>query len=235
MSRVTVLLGRKAIGVFDLTQERTLVGRRADADIPLDSRTVSRDHAELLKVGDSFLINNLSAMNGLFVNGNWVDTLHLEDGDEIEIDLYTLRFEEGQTTEDLDEVPVPPRPAKRRDDATAALSLDDLTEVRAKMKAIKETHLQQRDGGEVLYHALAGPRTTIGSGADCAIRIRGGWLGPKVSALIFQDPNGRVSVEAAGDKVPVLVNGELIARETPLVNGDFVEVGGTKFKFASQL
>lgn len=233
MSRVTVLLGRKAIGVYDLERERTLVGRRADADIPLDSRTVSREHAELLKVGDSFLINNLSSMNGLFVNGVWVETLNLEDGDEIEIDMYTLRFEEGQTTGDLGEVPVAPPPTPRRNDNTSALTLDELTEVRAKMKAVKEANLEQRDGGEITYHSLARARTNIGRGANCSIRIRKGLFGPKVNATVFRDPSGRVSVEAVGGIVTV--NGEQIAGEKQLANGDMVDVSGTRFKFNSKI
>lgn len=233
MPRITVLMGRKAIGVFDLDQERTLVGRSADADILLDSRTVSREHAELLRVGDSFLVNNLSKSNGLFVNGTWVETLNLDDGDEIEIDMYTLRFEAAETTEDLGEILTAPTPVSVRDDSTKALGLDDLVQVREKMKAIKEAHLEQRDGDEVLHHTLAGPRTFIGRGSNCHIRVGGGWLGPKVSAVVFRDPSGRVSVEAAG--APVKVNGEQIAKETLLANGDFVETAGTKFKFNSKI
>ncbi len=233
MPQITVLMGRKAIGVFDLTQERTLVGRSADSDILLDSQTVSREHAELLMVGDTCLVNNLSKSNGLFVNGTWVETLNLEDGDQIEIDMYTLRYEAGETTEDLGEVLAVQPPVPRRDDPTKALGLDDLAEVRAKMKAIKEAHLEQRDGNEVLHHTLAGPKTIIGRGANCHIRVRGGLFGPKVSAVVFRDPSGRVSVESAG--TPVKVNGEQIIKETQLANGDFVEVGGTRFKFNSKI
>ncbi len=233
MPRLTVLKGRKAIGVFDLTQERTLVGRGREVDVLLESPTVSREHCELIRVGDSFLVNSLSGKNGLFVNGTWVETLDLSDGDQIEIDMYTLKFEATEGTADLAEVPTPPPLAlPKRTDATVPLALDDLAEVRAKMKAIKGVHLQQRDGDEILYHKLDRPKTGIGRAQDCPIRL-GGWIGPKVSAWVYKDPSGRVSVEAAGGKVKV--NGEQIPKETPLVNGDIVEVAGTKFKFASKI
>lgn len=233
MARLTVLKGRKAISVYDLTEERTLVGRGRDVHVLLESATVSREHAELLRVGDSFLVNNLSGKNGLFVNGTWVETLDLNDGDQIEIDMYTLRFEASESAPELAEVPEPPPLAvPRRNDTTVPLALDDLTEVRAKMQAIKDVHLQQVEGGELIYHRLDRTKIAIGRGQDCHIRVRG-WLGPKVSAWIYKDPSGRVSVEPAGAKVKV--NGKQIPRETLLVNDDIVEIAGTKFKFASKI
>lgn len=93
MPRFVVTLGREEVDSFSLPKERILIGRTSKADVMLDNLMISRRHAEVRRVGSAYMIVNLAGKNGVFVNGRWVDTLMLEDGDVIELGKYTIRFE----------------------------------------------------------------------------------------------------------------------------------------------
>jgi len=67
---------------------RFTIGRGAENSLCVPSTVVSRSHAELIRVGDSFLLRDLGSTNGSFVNGARVTEQMLNDGD-------TLRFGAG--------------------------------------------------------------------------------------------------------------------------------------------
>ena len=153
MPRITVMSGRKTVGVHDLRKERTLIGRSSSADILLDNPVVSREHAEVLCMGDDYLINNLAGRNGVFVNGKWVDTLDLKHGDIVEIGTFTLRFEDvplGAPRAERFDGGGPGKedgggPSIRKLEAdTVTLDFDELARVRATMALVKQAHLEQR-------------------------------------------------------------------------------------------
>src|SRR5688572_12852590 len=63
-----VVLAGDRIRVFDLTGRREVsLGRDASNDVPIDHSSVSRRHA-ILRLGQSFLIEDLGSANGTFVN-----------------------------------------------------------------------------------------------------------------------------------------------------------------------
>jgi hypothetical protein len=84
--------GGRAGEHFPLQGERTSVGRSPDCDIFLDDVTVSRQHAVLVRRGDSFVIEDQGSLNGTFVNRHRVESGELEDGDEVQIGKYRLIF-----------------------------------------------------------------------------------------------------------------------------------------------
>ena len=71
---------------------RTTIGRSPDCDIFLDDVTVSRNHAVLHRDGDTFTIEDQGSLNGTFINRRRVDSIQLEDGDELQIGKYRLIF-----------------------------------------------------------------------------------------------------------------------------------------------
>ena len=93
MPRFIVTMGREEVETFNLAQDRTLIGRSKKADIRLDNPMVSRRHAELRRLGSDYMIINLTGKNGVFVNGKWVDTSPLRDGDNVDLGKYSIRFE----------------------------------------------------------------------------------------------------------------------------------------------
>ncbi len=93
MPRFTVMVGRDVIDTHFFSQDRVLIGRSSKADISLDNLMISRQHAEIVRTGRSFVVNNLAGANGLFVNGQWADTHVLKDGDIVELGKFSIRFE----------------------------------------------------------------------------------------------------------------------------------------------
>jgi pSer/pThr/pTyr-binding forkhead associated (FHA) protein len=71
---------------------RTLIGRSPDCDVFLDDVTVSRRHAELLSENGRFTIRDLGSLNGTFVNRRRIESVELEDDDEVQIGKYRLTF-----------------------------------------------------------------------------------------------------------------------------------------------
>ena len=77
---------------FALSGDRLSIGRRPDADIFLDDVTVSRDHALLIRRADGYHLDDCGSLNGTYVNRRRVESVRLEDGDELQIGKYTLSF-----------------------------------------------------------------------------------------------------------------------------------------------
>ena len=80
---------------FLLDQDLVRAGRNPDSDIFLDDVTVSRQHAEFHRSGDSFTVTDSGSLNGTYVNRDRIDTVHLTDGDEVQIGKYRLVFFAG--------------------------------------------------------------------------------------------------------------------------------------------
>ena len=77
---------------FQPVDGRTLIGRSPDCDVFLDDVTVSRQHAELLREGETFTIRDLGSLNGTYVNRKRIESAVLEDDDEVQIGKYRLTF-----------------------------------------------------------------------------------------------------------------------------------------------
>jgi predicted nucleic acid-binding Zn-ribbon protein len=78
--------------VVALTQEWTRVGRSLAADVRFDDPTVSRRHALLVRQPDGVRVLDDRSLNGVFVNEERIEWRMLEDGDEIVVGRYRLRF-----------------------------------------------------------------------------------------------------------------------------------------------
>ena len=89
--RPLVCLVRWDGGRAALAEGDHIVGREADADVVLDSSSVSRRHARIRVGPASVALEDLGSKNGSFVrNERVVGTVTLADGDEIRIGALTL-------------------------------------------------------------------------------------------------------------------------------------------------
>lgn len=68
------------------------IGRLSTADIMLDDPNVSRHHAELHPLGDTYQLIDLGSTNGCKVNGRRIERHVLSDGDELTFGPIKLRF-----------------------------------------------------------------------------------------------------------------------------------------------
>ncbi|HLN26836.1 MAG TPA: EAL domain-containing protein [Gemmataceae bacterium] len=68
------------------------IGRSISADFIIYSRQVSKQHAELYRLGDNLYIRDLKSTNGTFVNGQRVGEAPLYNGDIIHFGHKEFRF-----------------------------------------------------------------------------------------------------------------------------------------------
>lgn len=98
-SRLEVLKGKDAGSQFRITGERVLFGRANDVDIVVNDASVSRHHAELIKIGTSFLVKDLNSSNGVYVNGQKIVEHYLMPDDVFSIGDHSYRYIEVETKE----------------------------------------------------------------------------------------------------------------------------------------
>jgi pSer/pThr/pTyr-binding forkhead associated (FHA) protein len=84
--------GPNAGARFLLDADVTIVGRHPDAEIFLDDVTVSRRHAEFIRLGRSFEVRDLGSLNGTYFDGTRIDVARLGDRSEVQVGKYRLTF-----------------------------------------------------------------------------------------------------------------------------------------------
>ncbi len=77
------------------TEVLTRLGRHPESEIRLDDITVSRRHAEVTRIGDSYTVRDVGSLNGTYVNQHRVDDATLAHGDEVQIGKFRLVFFDG--------------------------------------------------------------------------------------------------------------------------------------------
>lgn len=83
---------------YELTQPMTTIGRMSSSDIFLSDIFVTRQHAQLICVGEEVFIIDLDSVNGTLLNGEKIEPITpapLSDGDEITIGRVLLIFRAG--------------------------------------------------------------------------------------------------------------------------------------------
>lgn len=68
------------------------IGRGDHTDLKIDSTSVSREHASLMKTPDGIRLEDLGSTNGTEVNGELIANVPLEDGDAIRIAELEITF-----------------------------------------------------------------------------------------------------------------------------------------------
>ena len=75
------------------------IGRSPDCNIVLDHPEVSRTHARILQLGDTFILEDRRSLNGTFLNGQRIERAELHEGDLIQILNFMLVFRDGQVVQ----------------------------------------------------------------------------------------------------------------------------------------
>lgn len=77
---------------FLLDRDEVPAGRHPASEIFLDDVTVSRRHARFVRRGETFEITDTGSLNGTYVNGDRVDSVVLDNGDEVQIGKFRFTF-----------------------------------------------------------------------------------------------------------------------------------------------
>ncbi len=92
---LVVQRGPSAGSRFLLNAEVVTAGRHPDSEIFLDDVTVSRRHAEFRREASAYTVTDVGSLNGTYVNRDRIDSVTLQDGDEVQIGKYRLVFFAG--------------------------------------------------------------------------------------------------------------------------------------------
>lgn len=92
MASVKVLFGGQEVKIYRLDRPEVTVGRDEGADIQIDNLGISRNHCQLARGPNGFLVRDLQSSNGTYVNGKRITEHQLSTNDQILIGKYTLVF-----------------------------------------------------------------------------------------------------------------------------------------------
>ncbi|WP_035060221.1 FHA domain-containing protein [Andreprevotia chitinilytica] len=92
MAKLLLCLEGNVIKEFRLNRDRFTIGRRANNDLQIDNLAVSGEHAAITTVGRDVFVEDLDSTNGTILNGSPVKRQLLQDGDEVTIGKYVIKF-----------------------------------------------------------------------------------------------------------------------------------------------
>lgn len=151
-----VVLGRILVGVNgqtiterELTPGRFIIGRTSDNDLQIDSKYISRHHAQIITSVHTSVLEDLNSTNGIYVRGKRVRRRMLNDGDVVHIGQHEIMYFDDRMARtrilgdgeddavpllhpasgDADDASPPEDPAKPQDEPRAAEDPVDLSAV----------------------------------------------------------------------------------------------------------
>jgi len=93
--------------VLPIPEGRLTIGRKARHTIQIKHASVSGDHAEIVREGDTVTLRDLGSSNGTFVGGRRIQDVELVPGDQVKFGGIPAVFESGNPEEaDLSAVTV---------------------------------------------------------------------------------------------------------------------------------
>jgi hypothetical protein len=212
----------------ELLSDVITIGRSTDNDITIDNAGVSAHHAQIIREGEAFIINDSTSRNGTFVNGKRVSRHRLSEGDEVVISKHILKLTNREPDAAL------PRPQSSDTQhvvqgATVEVDVSNLGEL-----------VRQRQSNYSAYLLLTGmehrraryPLTKlnfkIGKIADADITAPG-WFAPRVAARVVCKIDGFYIVP--GRRGRVRLNGLGVFAPMKLEDGDRLSVRGMSLTF----
>jgi signal transduction histidine kinase len=89
-----VIQGRNRGSRYDLTNHEgaMCIGREAGNFVQLDDNEVSRRHAEIRRIGETFVVGDLKSSNGTWLNSRKIERAELSSGDQIQVGRTILVY-----------------------------------------------------------------------------------------------------------------------------------------------
>ena len=212
MGKLVVSLDNVVIKEFQITKERTTLGRRPYNDIVIDNLAVSGEHAVLTAAQSDVFIEDLNSTNGTYINGKAVKKQLLSNNDVVEVGKYRIKFL-AEDAEDYEKTMILRPGAFGR--APGSIG----TPPAATAPAAGPASIKVLNGGaagrEVLLTKVV---TTVGK--------------PGVQvASVTKRPGGYVLSHVEGARRPS-VNGQPVGEESiSLKHGDIIDLAGTQMQF----
>jgi len=96
VGRLVLTLKDATVTEVYLVPGRCVIGRTSDNDLQVESKYVSRHHAQVTTSTDGSWIEDLNSTNGIFVRGKRVRRHRFADGDVVKIGLHELAFHKAE-------------------------------------------------------------------------------------------------------------------------------------------
>lgn len=209
--KIIVIKEDKPVSQVDMDQEKIIIGRRAECDVPIKDPAVSGNHAEIEFVGNGYILRDLGSTNGVHIRGRKIAEHALKNEDLVTIGEHQLRV---LIPDNKPPVRKPVNLAEKR----------DVTEVR-NQPVVNQTdgYLKFVKGGD--------PGQTIKlEESMTSVGVPGIQM-----AAVSKRPQGHFIIHVDGgkerDKTPV-VNGEPIGfKSRKLEVGDLIEVANLQLEY----
>jgi general secretion pathway protein A len=92
MARLEVLYRDQLVGEYRIGAGKTIIGRTPDNDVQIQSRFISRHHAQVVSDQSHSVLEDLNSTNGVFIRSQRVKHQTLQDGDVIQIGEHKLLY-----------------------------------------------------------------------------------------------------------------------------------------------
>jgi len=236
MPKLTLLLGRRTMQVYDFKQPSIIIGRDEGVDVLIDNPSVSRRHAEIRLSDNGWVVEDLGSSNGTFIRGTKIQgPQSLGLGDEIGFGKFSIVF--GKALGEGEHAPPAVAAATSKQAAVAAtqgtmhINPHEVRELLKDADRKKRAHLVWESGGEKGTHYLSEmPAILIGTDELCDVKVP---KGPKHHVLIVRSSSG-TDVRYLATFGSMTVRGEKTER-AKLKNGDTVEAGGLSITFVDDV
>lgn len=106
-----------------------VIGRAPDCNLVLVQAGISRNHCRIVQDGDDYSLEDLNSKNGTRVNGIYVKTVRLGNGDVIQIGEYRLEFQSDAQAEVQQRVVLSEEKALQEEAGTIIRHVNELKDI----------------------------------------------------------------------------------------------------------
>ena len=92
LGRILVGFNGQTIAERELTPGRFIIGRTPDNDLQIDSKYISRHHAQIVTSMSTSVVEDLNSTNGIYVRAKRVRRRILNDGDVVHIGQHEIMY-----------------------------------------------------------------------------------------------------------------------------------------------
>jgi len=208
-----------------------LIGRSRKCDLRLSNVSVSREHALVRWDAGDYIVENAGSHNGVYVNGERVESSRLVSGDLVRLGKYTLVYLHGDLPRSLRDLEVENIP--RWHSVTIGTSNDETFQYSPAQMARMVTARKLLEGARLVADGSADKLWVLGEeewvlGKRAQIPLEGFWISSR-SAIIKW--NGRNHVlQHVGGWAKLRVNGMQVDR-CILENGDVIDMGKNQYRY----
>ena len=103
LTRIEVRMEGKVIADYHFEEGRVIVGRSPDNEIYIDSKYISRHHAQIVSSASGCMVEDLNSTNGIFIDETAIKRRNLIDGDVISVGIHELVYHDLRDADDDEE------------------------------------------------------------------------------------------------------------------------------------